>query len=286
MKLRSKWCLIGIPDHQAVIHVGGRIGAARGPLAFRQALSRLRHIQASLVLDQDVLNLGKNVAQNHRLAADAVRNVHAGEAPLSVVVGGGHDHGYSHLLGLREALLQSHPTVRLGCINIDAHLDVRKPSPLITSGSPFYLALENGVIQGEDFVEFGIQDQSNTPELFEYARSRKATIVDFRDLRHGKAIQIFNECLKRLSARCDAVAISLDLDAAASAYAPGVSAPQAEGFTPTDLFEMMEIAGGDPKVHSLGIFELNPEHDIDQRTALLGATAAYQFIAKATGLRV
>lgn len=286
MKQRSKWCLIGIPDHQAVIHVGGRIGSARGPQAFRRSLSRLRHIQASLVLDQDVAGLGTDVAVNHRLVADQVREAHQRLAPLTVVVGGGHDHGYSHLLGLKEALLATNPQGRLGCINIDAHLDVRKPAPLITSGSPFYLALENGVVRGEDFVEFGIQDQCNSPELFEYARARKVEVVDFRSLRHGKAAPAFERCLARLSSRCDAVVISLDLDAASSAFAPGVSAPQSEGFTPTDLFEMMEIAGADPKVPSLGIFELNPEHDIDHRTALLGATAAYQFIARATGLKI
>ena len=46
---------------------------------------------------------------------------------------------------------------------------------------------------------------------------------------------------------------------------------------------MVEIAGREKKVVSLGLFELNPEHDIDQRTARLAATLAYHFIASRSG---
>ena len=71
------------------------------------------------------------------------------------------------------------------------------------------------------------------------------------------------------------------MDAAASAFAPGVSAPQAEGFTASEMIEMMEIAGSEKKVVSLGIFELNPEHDLEDITARLAATVAYHFVEAA-----
>lgn len=87
--------------------------------------------------------------------------------------------------------------------------------------------------------------------------------------------------MKKLRTRCDAIVISLDLDAASAADAPGTSAPQSEGFSASEIVEMMEIAGADKKVVSLGIFELNPMLDIDERTARLGATAAYHFISRA-----
>ena len=72
--------------------------------------------------------------------------------------------------------------------------------------------------------------------------------------------------------------LSLDLDAIQAAFAPGVSAPAMEGFTPSEILEMMLIAARDEKVVSLGIFELNPEYDIDERTARLAATCAYHFM--------
>ena len=283
MRTRSKCCIIGIPDHQGVIHVGGRIGAARGPWAFRKVFSRFSGKGLSKLILQDlgdVKGLSPDVAGNHRRAADFVREGHQSFG-FSVVIGGGHDHGFSHLLGVSEALRVQKPKIRLGCLNLDAHLDVRKPSPQITSGSPFFLAIESGVLVPKRFIEFGIQSHCNASDLWNYVDSKRIQVVPFSELRNGKAISIFRKKLKKLASICDAVVLSFDLDAAASAFAPGVSAPQAEGFTSSELIEMMELAGKEKKVISLGIFELNPEHDFDDRTARLAATAAYHFIESA-----
>lgn len=276
----SKWSLLGIPDHQGVMNVGGRLGAAMGPPAFRKVFGRFKgqgSVQSSLLDLGDLVGLGSDVATNHTLASAKISKAHQGTG-LSVVVGGGHDHGYSHLHGIRAALQGKKSKIKLGCINIDAHLDVRKAEPVITSGSPFYLAIENKVIEPSLMVEFGIQSHCNGPELWDYVSKKKVSVVPFEKLRHGKAAQVFSQTLKKLRSRCDAIVVSLDIDAAAAAFSPGVSAPQAEGFSPSDVIEMMEIAGSDKKVVSLGIFELNPIFDSDERTARLSATAAYHFI--------
>jgi formiminoglutamase len=191
-----------------------------------------------------------------------------------VVVGGGHDHGFSHLKGLTEAR-----PVRWGCINIDAHLDVRRPEPHPTSGSPFYLCLEDGVLLPEDLVEFGIQSHCNGPALWEYVRAKGVRVVHLSELRApGEALRRFESELSVLAERVDAIAISLDLDALAQAHCPGVSAPQAEGLSSSDVMAMLESAGRHPKVASLGIFELNPAHDIGDATARIAATGAHHFI--------
>lgn len=280
---RSKCCIVGIPDHQAVFHVGGRVGAQRGPFEFRKVFSRMvgRHSLAEYLKDAgDVPGLGSDVALNHQQVANFIKPIHDAGA-LSVVVGGGHDHGYSHLLGVSKGLSKKNKKLRLGCINIDAHFDVRKPKPLITSGSPFYLALESRVLDPTRFIEFGIQSHCNAPEYWDYVESKKVQVVRFDQLRRGNAVSLFSKHLKNLASCCDAVVISLDLDALASAYSPGVSAPQAEGFTAMEVIEMMEVAGRERKTVSLGIFELNPEFDVDQRSARLAATAAFHFIEAA-----
>ena len=280
MAHRSKWCLIGIPDHQGVLNVGGRLGAAHGPAAFRKAFKKFKGqdgVLESLALSTDLNPVKSSVEDNHARAADLICQAHT-EFGLSVVVGGGHDHGYSHLLGVSKALTSGKKAFRLGCINLDAHLDVRKPSPLISSGSPFFLALNSGLLDPGRFIEFGIQRQCNAPALWDYVEEKKVEVIPFEKIRNGKAVASFNRALKKLSTKCDAIVISLDLDSVATAFAPGVSAPVAEGFTPSELFEMMQISAKEKKVVSLGIFELCPEHDIGERTALLAATAAYQFV--------
>ena len=276
----KSWTLLGVADHQGVVNVLGRLGAALGPDAFRRVFARFSGadgVLESMTEAGNIKGLAGDVARNHQLASEGVKRAHLASG-LSVVVGGGHDHGYSHLKGLKDVL---GPKKKLGCINIDAHLDVRKPSPLITSGSPFYLAIESGVIESKNLIEFGIQSHCNSPALWDYVAKRKVPVVPFEGMRHGEAVRAFAQALRKLRKSCDAIAISLDLDAASAVFAPGVSAPQAEGFTSSDMIEMMELAGNEKKVISLGIFELNPLHDIDDRTARLAATSAYHFISHA-----
>lgn len=276
-----KHCVIGIPDHQGVFHVGGRLGAQSGPAAFRKHFFKMKSQVNVWEKCSDLGDVGpikSSVRENLERASQMIEAAH-GSFRKVLVVGGGHDHGYSQLKGLKLALGKR---ARIGCMNIDAHLDVRKPSPHVTSGSPFYLALEEGLIRGKDFVEFGIQEHANAPELFTYVKAHGAKVVLLRDLRFGNAVQVFKRELSRLVKTCDHVALSVDLDAFAAAFAPGVSAPQAEGFSPSDGLQMVEFAGSLKKVSSLGLFELNPEHDLGSSTALLTATLGFHFLESAS----
>src|SRR3954466_8253431 len=101
MVRRSKWSLIGVPDHQAVLNVGGRIGAASGPRAFRQIFARMkgRAPVAESCIDAGNIPITASIEENHEAAAQLIQKGHS-DAGLSVVIGGSHDHGYSHLLGI------------------------------------------------------------------------------------------------------------------------------------------------------------------------------------------
>ncbi len=267
----SKFCLVGIPDDLGVKNVGGRIGASKGPEAFRSAFFKLRGRTpvADQCVDLGDTQVTSSIESNHDAAAQIIKEAHE-KAPRSLVVGGGHDHGYSHLLGVKKG--------RLGCINLDAHLDVRKSKPVISSGSPFYLAIENKVLRGTDLIEFGIQGHCNAKDLWEYAKKNKVPIHELHEIRRRGVLKTFNRILTRLHKSCDRIVVQLDLDCIAEAHAPGVSAPQPDGFTPGEIYDILRSAKKSSKVCSLGIFELNPEHDRNDVTAKIAAQAAYYFL--------
>jgi formimidoylglutamase len=278
----SDWACLGVPDQQGVIHVGGRLGAADGPAAFRKVWARFNGrapVKAILKEDEDVAGLGSDIVLNHGLVAERLAFLQRTRA-RTVVVGGGHDIGFPHLQGVRDAVsIRLGRPARIGCINLDAHLDVRPAEPVRTSGSPFFLALEGGVLLAEDLVEFGIQSHCNAPALWTYVDRKGVRVIPWGELREpGAPLNRFVREFNALVSRCDAVVVSLDLDCIEQASAPGVSAPQAEGFRPSDILSMVEHAGAHARCPSLGIFELNPVFDQDDRTARIAATAAWHFI--------
>ena len=204
------WSLVGIPDHQGVMNVGGRLGAALGPQAFRKAWGRFtgrENLDQTLFDFGDLEAISTDIATNHAAAADLIAKAHK-QAGISVIIGGGQDHAYSHLVGIKLALDRPKKKIRIGCVNIDAHFDVRKPNPEITSGSPFYLALESSIIDASRFIELGIQNQCNNSQLWNYIRQQKIHTVLFETLRNGKAAASFRTQLAKLKKCSDAIVVS------------------------------------------------------------------------------
>jgi len=269
--------LIGFPDDKGVYNNGGRPGAAEGPAKFRSWFAQPKGVHAVQATVHDAGDheiFGSAIARSHDSAACLVRDQQQTYG-TTLIVGGGHDYAFPHLKGVANALDKEQ---KLGCINIDPHFDLRPCPDKILSGSPFYMALEAGLMNGRDLVEFGIQRHCNGADLWEYARNNQVKAYSFEDLRFGHTIDAFRQALYELSHHCDALVISLDLDSISMAYAPGVSAPAVEGFTPSEILEMMKLAARTEQVVSLGIYELNPAFDQDNHTARLAVTAAYHFL--------
>src|SRR5690606_607820 len=95
------------------------------------------------------------IAETHEAAAAFIAEKQDKHL-FTIIIGGGHDLAFPHLRGIRRTLQPEH---KLACINIDPHFDMRLDSPEITSGSPFYMALEQNLLPGESMVAFGVQEQ-------------------------------------------------------------------------------------------------------------------------------
>jgi formiminoglutamase len=277
---KARFAVLGYPDDLAVKNVNGRLGASEGPGKFFEYLRKLKGEIPVLdsILREGLAPAGPDLEENHAKAADLTgdffRALHSKRDAL-LVVGGGHDYAYPWIRGVRNALPSK---TRVGCINLDAHFDLRDFRPVMTSGSPFRRLIEEGFLDPDRLVEFGIQNHCNSLELWKYAKDQRIKTIRMEELRSGKAVSRFRKSLSLLKRKVDHVVVSLDLDSISLALAPGVSAPQPEGFNASEIFQMMEIAGADPKVVSLGIFELSPPLDVQDQTSRLAAQVAWKFM--------
>ena len=73
------------------------------------------------------------------------------------------------------------------------------------------------------------------------------------------------------AADCDALYLTLDIDVLPACEAPGVSAPAARGVRLELLEPLLERLKASGKLRLADLAELNPEHDIDNRTAKVAA---------------
>lgn len=277
--------LVGFACEAGVARNGGRPGASGGPASLRAALGGLAwHGGAALLDAGDVVVTGDALEEGQAALAAVVTGLLRRER-LPVVMGGGHETALGTMQGLVARLEETHPMTPpvLGVINLDAHLDLR-PSPRPTSGTSFRdMALLCQAL-GWDFryLCVGVSRAANTPSLFDTARELGAAWVEDVEAGPG-SLDGVKQVVRDFLEQVDHLHLSVDLDVLPGWVAPGVSAPSAQGADPSVVEGVVKEVASCRRLRSVDISELSPPHDIDGRTARVGARLMWTLASSLEG---
>ncbi len=272
--------LLGFASDEGVRRNHGRVGAANGPSAIRKALANLAWHRSGPAYDAgDVVCAdGDLEAAQARLGGNVCALLDAGHLPI--VLGGGHEVAFGSWQGLAghlggDRFEQQAPRMaapRIGIINFDAHFDLRDPAQVHSSGTPFAQIAEQCAARGWPFAYacIGISRASNTRALFQRAAELGVLVREDHEIRESRLPGLVTE-LQAFIAGCDAVYLTIDIDVLPACEAPGVSAPAARGVALSLLEPLLEFVRDSGKLRLADLAELNPEHDIDNRTARVAA---------------
>ena len=273
--------LVGFPVDEGVRRNGGRVGAALAPDHIRSWLYRLTPTDASTGADlraTPMLDLGNlrplaNLeASQESLAAVLASLLEVGAVPI--ILGGGHETAFAHYLGCCQA--GQRPSV----VNLDAHLDVRPVvAGLGTSGTPFRQMMEYGPapLAPGRYACLGIQPQATSQDHWDFCQRRGDQLVTAEEMR-GCSCETFERICSHLVPQDGQILFSVDADVVHAADVPGVSAPNSSGLSGHELLRCARRAGCDPRIGSFELVEINPQFDVDDRSARWAATMVWQFL--------
>ncbi len=274
--------ILGYPDDRGVERNGGRTGALLAPDLIRKHLYRFTPPYTSKELPR-IFDLGNLRTWSHDLpvaheeARKCIAKIRQHGAKV-VTIGGGHDWAYPDFVDFAE----NSATQNKKIINVDAHLDMR-PNPKSEdrqshSGTPFRRIIEGAKKSSAlSFASIGLQKQCNSAEHVEWAHSRRVTTMFAEDM-PDSVKEAWNLIIDRIELKesTSEIGLSVDLDAFPQYMAPGVSAPQVFGLNPALIGQF--VGHFSPQITQLGIYEYNPNFDVDERTARLAATLIYKFL--------
>jgi formiminoglutamase len=268
--------LLGFASDEGVRRNHGRVGAVSGPQAIRKALANLAwHRQGPAYDAGDVVCADGDLdSAQSRLGQHVCALLDAGHLPI--VLGGGHEVAFGSWQGiaahLSGAAAPRMDAPRIGIINFDAHFDLRDPTHVHSSGTPFAQIAEQCAARGWPFAYacLGVSRASNTRALFQRAAQLNVLVREDREISEGSLAAI-TEQLQGFIAGCDAIYLTIDLDVLPACEAPGVSAPAARGVPLALLEPLLETVRDSGKLRLADLAELNPNHDIDSRTARVAA---------------
>lgn len=268
--------IIGFPSDEGVRRNRGRPGAAEAPEQIRRALYKMTPDAEEGVLFERLIEHTKDVGNtrivpaNLELNQELLANIVASyieNGVIPVIIGGGHETAFAHFLGYAKA------GIKTAILNLDAHTDVR---PLkkgkAHSGSPFRQAIEHESGCCKKYMVSGLQPYAVARSHLEYIERHNGQ-YQFKDETNITSISnLFH------AHDSEHLMVTFDMDAVDQAFAPGVSAPCANGLSPDMWLTAAYLAGRNEQVSSFDLSEVNPEYDRDGQTARLGALTVWHFL--------
>ncbi len=275
--------ILGYPDDDGIKANGGRVGAREAPDRIRKYLYRMTPpalLPATspppAIIDAGNLDIsGLTLEARHR-AAEALVSAALRGGHRIVSFGGGHDYGYPDAVAYARRAQEN--GVRPLIINFDAHLDVRSDQNGINSGTPFYRLIQ--AIPEAEVIAIGLQAQCNSRQHRDWLIESGGSCY-FEEERQSSGRSLVDVLLSVLGDRAlrrQPIFISVDIDAFSSAVAPGASQSWPTGFSPDAFFEAFNWLLARFDVAHIGLYEVSPPLDVDDRTSRLAALIAYRFM--------
>jgi agmatinase/guanidinopropionase len=270
--------IVGVPFDSGTSY---RSGARFGPRAIREAslllwgynnaleVQPLKHLNVVDTGDVDVIPPS---------IEDTYRNIQTETAALidrgATLIALGGDHSISLPL-LRAHQARYGP---LSLIHIDAHPDTW-PSEYggrpYSHGTPFRRAIEERLIRPGGYLQVGLRGPTTAAGDLDEARQLGARIVTFDEaagLGMPRVIEIVRETVQAPTY------LSLDIDAADPAFAPGTGTPEVGGFTSHQLLTLLRGLAG-LEIVGFDLVEVSPPFDPAGITAILAANLAFEMLS-------
>jgi formiminoglutamase len=272
----NSFCLLGYPDEEGIHLNGGRLGAGAAPQTIREFLYKMTPgFIKNKYFDLGDLKIEASLPERHSSAQNEIYNLQK-QNLRTISLGGGHDYGYSDASGFLKAHLGNE--VKPVVLNFDAHLDVRPTHKGFNSGTPFYRLLSE--FEGQfEFAEIGIQPQCNSLKHRDWALYKKAHIFNLKDIHNnnGLASLLEHPLFSRLTCNTP-LFISFDIDCLTSSEAPGCSQSWVTGLKTEDYLKFFSSLAQSADIRGLGIYEVSPRLDVDNRTSKTAALIAYNYL--------
>jgi formiminoglutamase len=270
--------ILGSPQDEGVRRNGGREGAAAAPDAIRAQFYRQTTFNVRRHLfDLGNINLAGSLEETHDRQLEVVKRV-LEDGKRLIILGGGNDISYPDGRAMAEVF---GPEWWIG-INIDSHLDVRDDEPR-NSGTPYRQLLEENLLLPDYFFEVGFQTHLCSPVYYKYIRDLGVNRISLELLRSRAEADVeLKETIKLKFINHSAslnTFFGFDMDAVRMSDAPGTSAPSPLGLKASEFVQLVKYAASLAHTRIIEFTEVNPNFDVDNRTAKLVAIGMHRFCA-------
>jgi agmatinase len=264
--------IVGAPFDDAA---SNRPGARFGPRAIRAATYTSGDLW-SLQLDTEVFSRLRCVdagdapvvparpERAHRVIREKVRRVLAAGA-MPIVLGGDHSITYPSVAAVAEA----HRPRKVGVVHFDAHADTGADvwGALLSHGTPMRRLIEEGWVEGRNFVQVGLRGYWPGRETFAWMREQGMRWHTMVEIEERGAETVVAQAVAEALDGPDAIYLSVDIDVLDPSAAPGTGTPEPGGLLARELLRAVRTIASSVELVGMDVVEVSPPYDHAEITA-------------------
>lgn len=268
--------ILGCPQDEGVMRIGGRIGSAAAPDAIREQYYQLTPFNIKkAVFDLGDVELGSTLEETHDRQAAVVEQI-LRDGKRIIILGGGNDISYPDGVAMAEVF---GPKMWIG-VHVDSHLDIRIADQR-NSGTPYRQLLDEKHLLPQYFYEVGYQTHFCSPIYYEYLRDNHIHRISLELLRSRAEadIELKEQIRQNFIGHSTSLNtfFSFDLNVVRSADAPGTTHPSPLGLRAGEFIQLVKYAASLANTKIIEFSEVNPTYDVDNRTTKLVAIGMHRF---------
>jgi agmatinase len=259
----------------------GRTGTHLGPRAIRECdylggYSGRHHLDVRVspfeVLkvadygDADVL-IGNTEGTFENIRAFTAEILAGGAIP--VILGG--DHGITWPVA--TAVAEAYGYGKVGIVHFDAHADTAPDmrGALAGHGTPMRRLIESGAVPGRNFVQVGLRGYWPEPPILEWMEENQMRTHFMAEIRKDGFDAVLERALDEALDHADHLYISVDVDVADPAHAPGTGTPEPGGLTTLEMLRTVRRLAAEVGMVRMDVVEVSPPYDVGNNITALFA---------------
>ncbi len=256
-----------------------RAGARFGPRAIRMAPYHWGNVDAwSIQLEVEpfshvtVVDAGdapvvpSRLARAHRVIHEKVLRI-AGTGAVPFVLGGDHSITYP---SAAAAARYVHPR-KVGIVHFDAHADTGAEvyGSLLSHGTPMRRLIEEGWVEGKNFVQIGLRGYWPEKATFDWMREQGLRWHTMVEIEERGAEAVIADAIEEALDGPDCIYLSIDIDVVDPGTAPGTGTPEPGGILPREMLRAVRQIVGRVDLVGMDVVEVSPPYDVSEVTAML-----------------
>ncbi len=197
--------------------------------------------------------------------------------PIPIVLGGDHSVTYPSAAAVARHVWPR----KVGLVHFDAHADTGADQwgNLYAHGQPMRRLLEEGWVEGKNFVQIGLRGYWPEKETFEWMREQGMRWHTMVEIEERGAEAVIADSIAEALEGPDCIYLSVDIDVVDPGTAPGTGTPEPGGILPREMLRAVRQIVGQVDLVGMDVVEVSPPYDQSEVTAMLAHRVVLEAIS-------